>query len=176
MGQRRIAPGETSSRPSELVRPCSALHRGGSHFLVPVPLQPQLQEYLWAGISLVGFGAMLALFAIGVMPQTTIPAQLIFLAQMVTYPAAALAMPLAAMYLLGVPRAPWRRANYVVGIVNLAWAVQLESLNLGLLPPTAAADFVRGVTLWLGELSLGCLLLAIAVVECAPSEERRGCR
>jgi len=67
------------------------------------------------------------------------------------------------MFLLGVPRTRWRRANYLIAVVNLAWTLQLQGLNLGLLPPTAAADLVRSVTLWVGELSLGCLLLAIAV-------------
>jgi hypothetical protein len=163
MGQRKIAPGETAGWPWELILLVVLYIAVGLISMLLFLFSRSHKEYLWAGVSLVGFGSMLALITIGIMPQTTIPGQFISVTQMAAYPIAALAMPLAAMYLLGVPRARWRRANYVVAPINLTWAVQLQSWNLGLLPPTAATEFVRGVTLWLGELSLGCLLLAIAV-------------
>jgi phosphoserine phosphatase RsbU/P len=164
MGQRRITSGNTSRRPPlGLIALIPLYITVGLISLFLFLFSRMHKEYLWAGISLVGFGAMLALFAVGIMPQTAVPTQFISAIQIATYPVAAFAMPFAAMYLLGVPRALWRRANYVVALVNLAWSLQLESRNLGLLPPTAATDFFRGLTLWLGELSLGCLLLAIAV-------------
>lgn len=161
--QRGIAPGETASRPWGLIGLVVLYVAVGLISLFLFLFSRNYKEYLWAGVNLVGFGAMLGFFVIGIMPPTTIPGQFLSLAQVVTYPAAAFAMPMAAMYLLGVPKTRWRRANYLLAPVNLAWALQLEGLNLGLLPPTAATDSVRGVTLWLGELSLGCLLLAIAV-------------
>jgi hypothetical protein len=163
IGHRRISPGETASRPWKLIGLAVLYIAVGLISLFLFLFSRSHKEYLWAGISLAGFGAMLGLIAIGVMPQTTIPAQVIFVTQVATFPAAAFAMPLAAMYLLEVPRARWRRANYVIAPVNLVWSLQLQGRNLGLLAPTAATDFARGVTLWLGELSLGCLLLAIAI-------------
>lgn len=164
MDQGRIGPGETSRRPPwELIGLIALYIAVGLISLFLFLFSRVHKEYLWAGISLVGFGAMLALIGVGTMPQTAIPAQFISAIQIATYPVAAFAMPLAAMYLLGVPKSRWRRANYLVAPVNLAWSLQLENLHLGLLPPTAATDLARGMTLWVGELSLGCLLLAIAV-------------
>jgi hypothetical protein len=163
IGQRRIAPGETSSQPWELLGLAVLYIAVGLISFSLFFFSRGHKEYLWTGISLVGFGAMLALIAISVMPQTAIPAQLIFVTHIVTFPAAAFAMPLAAMYLLEVPRVRWHRANYFVAPINLLWSLQVQGWNLGWLPPTASTDFARAVTLWLGEVSLGCLLLAIAV-------------
>ncbi len=121
------------------------------------------QEYLWAGISLTGFGAMLAFIVVSVMQQTIIPGQVCKLATAVGDQSAVFAMPLAAMYLLGVPRLLWRRANYVTSALNLAWVLQNVGFDLGLLPPTAAVHRLHTVTEWLAIPLMGCLLLAIAV-------------
>jgi hypothetical protein len=119
------------------------------------------KEYLWAGISLTGFGAMLA--AIICEQEAAISVQTSVVAQTVADAAAIFAMPMAAMYLLDVPRSFWRRANYVESALNLTWSVQLAGFSLGLLPPTAAAGSLRNTTLGLSVLLLGCLLLAIAI-------------
>ncbi|MGA7521241.1 MAG: SpoIIE family protein phosphatase [Acidobacteriaceae bacterium] len=121
------------------------------------------KEYLWAGISLTGFGAMIVFIVLAEMQQTMIPAQLCALATSVAYEFAVFAMPLAAMYLLSVPRPLWRRADYLVSALNLAWVVQNTGFSLGLLPPTASVQRIDAVTVWLAIPLLACLLLAIAV-------------
>ncbi len=84
-------------------------------------LSRQQREYLWTGISLTSFAAMIAGIAVFYIPQTLVPVQVADAVQFLAYGTAAFAMPLAAMYLLGVPRAIWRRANYLVSLVNLVW-------------------------------------------------------
>ena len=148
--------------PAQLIKPLAALYAAvGFISLFLFLFSRQQKEYLWAGISLTGFGSMLA--AIGWLEDSTISVQLSVVGQALSDSAAIFAMPLAAMYLLEVPRAFWRRANYAVSAVNLAWSLQLAGLNLGLLPPTAVFDRLRSITLGVAVLSLACLLLAIAV-------------
>ncbi|HWE87102.1 MAG TPA: SpoIIE family protein phosphatase [Terracidiphilus sp.] len=120
------------------------------------------QEYLWAGISLTGFATMLA--SIVWVQQSAISSQASTIVQIVGDAAAIFAMPLAAMYLLAVPRSFWRQANYLVSALNLTWqALQLAAFPFGLLPPTDAATRLRHAALWVEVLSLFCLLLAIGI-------------
>jgi hypothetical protein len=65
------------------------------------------------------------------------------------------------MYLLGVPRALWRRANYVVFAVLATNQLVTLGLFLGLLPATAFLDRVNSIYL-LPYLPFIFLLLAIA--------------
>ena len=120
-------------------------------------------EYLWAGIRLTGFAVMLGFISVLALPQTMISFQLAVTAQAIAYTAAVFAMPLAAMYLLGVPRSVWRRANYLVFALNLLWTLEDVGVTLGLLPPTAAMDRFVSVSEWLAIPLLASLLLAIAV-------------
>ena len=119
------------------------------------------KEYLWAGVSLTGFGAMLA--AIIYSQQGTISYQVSIAAQTAALVPADFAIPLAAMYLLNVPRLLWRRVNYVTSGLNLAWSLQLVGHSLGLLPLTTVAARLTGVTLGVAVPLHACFLLAIAI-------------
>ncbi|MGA8041798.1 MAG: SpoIIE family protein phosphatase [Terracidiphilus sp.] len=146
----------------QLVMPLAALYGAVGFISLFLFLFSRSQkEYLWAGISLTGFGVMLA--SIGWVLHSTISVQMSAVGQTLSDAAAVFAMPLAAMYLLDVPRPLWRRANYAVSAVNLAWSLQMAGFKLGLLPPTADLDRLRSITLGVAVLSLACLLLAIAI-------------
>ena len=119
------------------------------------------REYLWAGISFIGIGVVIATESVA--PLTDIPVQLAYLIRgitdLISYPA----LPLAAMYLLRVRKPLWRRANYMVSMVILANILTSLGLRFGLLPPTAAMDRVNRILFPAFLMAEALLLLAIAV-------------
>jgi hypothetical protein len=119
------------------------------------------REYLWAGISLTGIGVLVAFESIA--PATSIPMQFSEIGLPVADCVGYFALPLAAMYLLGVARPFWRRANYVLLACIVAHNLQLMCLRFGLLPPTAAADRFETVSFLVAILGEALLLLGIAV-------------
>jgi hypothetical protein len=119
------------------------------------------REYLWAGISLTSLACVAAATAIRHAQETSIPFQLAYAVSFVAYCLGFFALPLAAMYLLGVPRPLWRRANYVVFAVLVTNQLVALGLVLGLLPATAFLDRVNSMYL-LPYLPFIFLLLAIA--------------
>ncbi len=124
-------------------------------------LSRRQREYLWAGVSLTSLAVVAASTAILHAQQTSIPFQLAYAVSFVAYCVGFFALPLAAMYLLGVPRALWRRANYVVFAVIAPFGLVHLGLVLGLLPVTALLDRANSMNLppYLPFISL---LLAIA--------------
>ena len=119
------------------------------------------REYLWAGISFIGIGVVIATESVA--PLTDIPVQLAYLIRgitdLISYPA----LPLAAMYLLRVRKPLWRRANYGVWMVILAQILISLGLRFGTLPPTAAMDRVNRILFPAFLMAEALLLLAIAV-------------
>jgi hypothetical protein len=118
-------------------------------------------EYLWAGISLTGIAALIAFEAIS--PATNIPVRLCEAAISITSCIGYFALALAAMYLLGVSRPFWRRANYLLMGFNLARGLASLCLGLGILPPTVATDWAIRISFLAAFLTYAMLLLAIAV-------------
>ncbi len=121
------------------------------------------REYLWAGVSLAGFSVMVGCIAILNSPQTIISLQGAFIAEELAYLAAAFAMPLAAMYLLNVPRTIWRRANYSIFVFALVWCLADAGVLVGLLPPTSGWTYLSKISDLLAIFGLAGLLLAIAI-------------
>jgi hypothetical protein len=119
------------------------------------------REYLWAGVSLTGLAVVAAGTAIRGAQQASIPSEAAYAVLVVAYCLGFFALPLAAMYLLGVPRALWRRANYVIFAVLATPLLVWFGLSLGLLPATAFLDRVNSMSL-LPYLPFIALLLAIA--------------
>lgn len=119
------------------------------------------REYLWAGISLTGIAVLVAFEVI--VPAMEIPVLFADIARSITSLAGYFALPLAAMYLLGVSKPIWRRANYLLLWFNLARSIASLCLYLGLLPPTAAMDRANSISFLAALLTYAMLLLAIAV-------------
>lgn len=119
------------------------------------------REYLWAGISLTGIAILVAFEAIA--PATRLPVQfaevMLPIADCIGY----FALPMAAMYLLGVARPFWRRANGALLVCLIAHNLELMLLQLGLLPPTAAVDRLQSVSFLIAIFGEAVLLLGIAV-------------
>jgi len=119
------------------------------------------REYLWAGISLTGIAALIAFEAIP--PATNLPVGLCEAALSITSWIGYFALPLAAMYLLGVVRPFWRRANYVVIAAMLLRNLEWLCLRFGLLPPVPALDNANRIGFLTTLFAEAALLLAIAV-------------
>ena len=119
------------------------------------------REYLWAGVSLTGLAGVAAGTAIRHAQQTSIPFQLAYAVPFVAYCLGFFALPLAAMYLLGVPRPIWSRANYFAFAMLATSQLVTLGLVLGLLPATAFVDRLNSLSL-LPYLPFIILLLAIA--------------
>ena len=118
------------------------------------------REYLWAGIGMIGRALLLAAIAVQIAQQTRIPFQLTYAAQFVGICVAYPSMPLAAMYLLAVPRKAWKRANYVVVFLYAAYGVVATGSILGLLPSSSAVERLHaGLTGISGAFLVGLLLL-----------------
>ena len=107
----------------------------------------RLREYLWAGISLTSLAVVAAATAVEHAQQTSIPFQLADAIAFVAYCAGFFALPLAAMYLLGVPRPLWRRVNYVVFAVDFTYGLVVLGMGLGFLPPTIILDRIYSLSL-----------------------------
>ncbi len=118
------------------------------------------REYLWAGISLTSLAIVAAATAVERVQQTSIPFELAYAAAFVAYCVGFFALPLAAMYLLRVPRPLWRRANYAVFAVIATYGLVPLGLALNLLPPTVLIDHINSTTL-APYLPFVFLLLAI---------------
>ena len=119
------------------------------------------REYLWAGISLTGIAVLIAFEVIA--PAMEIPVLFADIVQSITSLAGYFALPLAAMYLLGVSKPIWRRANYLLMGSNLVRSLASTCLLLGLLPPTAATDQANSISILAAVLTYALLLLVIAV-------------
>jgi sulfur transfer complex TusBCD TusB component (DsrH family) len=119
------------------------------------------REYLRAGISLTGNAALIAFDAIP--PATNIPVRLGEAAISITGWIGYFALPLAAMYLLGVVRPFWRRTNYVVIAAMLLRNLEWLCLRFGLPPPTFALGNANRICFFTTLFAEAALLLAIAV-------------
>ena len=119
------------------------------------------REYLWAGICLLSWAVLLAVQTAG--PQRELPLQIwaaiIAIADSIEF----FALPLAAMYLLGVPRTIWRRSSWFI----LAAVVVIQVVALGpaygILAPTSALDHFNTIALRVFVFVVFALLVAIAV-------------
>jgi len=120
------------------------------------------REYLWAGISLTSLAMVAAATAVERVQQTSIPFELAYAVAFVAYCVGFFALPLAAMYLLRVAKSVWRRANYAVFGVIVAFGLVPLGLALNLLPPTVLTDRINSTTL-APYLPFVFLLLAITV-------------
>jgi serine phosphatase RsbU (regulator of sigma subunit) len=118
-------------------------------------------EYLWAGISLTSIAVLTAFEALA--PATNLPIQLSDVVAPIADWIGFFALPLAAMYLLSVPRPIWRRTNYAVMAVIIANDLVHSGLRFGLLPPSVAMDRIQSLLFIAGLLFVALLLLAIAV-------------
>ena len=120
------------------------------------------REYLWAGIGMCSW-AVAALCGVAMnTQQTQIPYQLSFAVQWLAGWIGVFSIPVAAMYLLGVPRKVWKQANYFVSLLNLVKSVVSLGIIFGFVPPNAtfeAIDTLLKVT----PSILGCLLVLIAI-------------
>jgi len=116
------------------------------------------REYLWAGIALIGRGILIA--AIFMEEANQIPQQVSAVTQQVALWASVLSMPLAAMWLLSVPRSQWRRANALV--FGLFCVQGLASIGdvLGWAPPNALG-LIETILQWIPRTVLGLMLLLI---------------
>ena len=116
------------------------------------------REYLWAGIALIGRGILIA--AIFMERANQISQQAGAVTQLVALWASVWSMPLAAMWLLSVPRSRWRRANaFVFGLFcaqDLAFIGEL----LGWAPPNALG-LIESILQWPPRTALGLMLLLI---------------
>jgi hypothetical protein len=119
------------------------------------------REYLWTGLALVGRGLLIAV----IMVETAgrIPEQLGDVAQQISLCLSVLSMPLAAMYLLGVPRRRWQRANWFVSGFFVIGGFNELGINLGLLPPNETVNAINEVLGWIPRTALSILLLSIAI-------------
>jgi hypothetical protein len=119
------------------------------------------REYLWAGICLLSWAVLLAVQTAG--PQRELPLQVWAAMIAITDSIEFFALPLAAMYLLGVPRTIWRRSSCV--ILAAVVVIQLVALGpaYGILTPTAALDRFNSVALQVFVFAVFLLLVAIAL-------------
>ncbi len=120
------------------------------------------REYLWAGINLTAFAIGEALAAAGDAPQTILSIQFGLPAALLLALLAQFALPLAAMYLLSVPKPLWRRLNYAVcALLAVQYSAGVAS-QIGLFPSSPALDRFTNATL-LGSIPFILLLLAITI-------------
>jgi hypothetical protein len=117
------------------------------------------REYLWAGVALCSYSLV---WVSNEALEFRHPAQL-------TYPLGAIGLwlgvfsiPLAAMYLLGVPRAHWKRGNYFVSSLNAVWTLVSGGVVLGFLPASSAFERTDYVLKWVPS-ALGVLLVLIGI-------------
>jgi hypothetical protein len=120
------------------------------------------REYLWAGVALCSYALLLECVVLIYAPQTQISYQSDFTAQWIAFLPGGFAMPLAAMYLLGVPRTIWKRANYMVSFLHLTRGVVSLGLVLGFLSSNDLFERVDAL-LKITPSALGCLLVLIAI-------------
>ena len=117
------------------------------------------REYLWAGIFLVSGAAVL--FSESVSLMTGIPQHLSLTVRVLSDCVSFYALPLAAMYLLGVPKPLWRRANYLSLAVVLSHHLPGLAVYLDLLIPTAAVyrffHFTKPVSTIVPALLMVCI-------------------
>jgi Stage II sporulation protein E (SpoIIE) len=119
------------------------------------------REYLWAGVALVGRGLLIAAIMVEIAGQ--IPEQLGDVAQQIALLLSVFSMPLAAMYLLSVPRPRWQRANlYVFALFLIAGLDQL-GIMLGWLPSNETVNAIDSVLAWVPRTALAILLVLIAI-------------
>ena len=117
------------------------------------------REYLWAGIALTGRGFLIA--AIYMQSSDQISQQLGDTAQQVALWVSVFSMPLAAMWLLGVPRRRWQRANAVVLTLFCAEGLTSLGVEFGGLPSNDTFDLINTLLGWIPRTALGLLLLSI---------------
>jgi hypothetical protein len=119
------------------------------------------REYLWAGICLLSWAVLLAVQTAG--PQRELPLQVWAAIIAVTDSIAFFALPLAAMYLLDVPRTIWRRSSlWILAIVVVIQVVALGPAY-GILSPSAALDRFNTAALRVFVFAVFLLLVAIAI-------------
>jgi hypothetical protein len=119
------------------------------------------REYLWAGVALAGRGLLIAAILMEMAHQISF--QLSELTQLVALWASVFPMPLAAMYLLGVPRSRWQRANYLVVALFVTASLNSLGIELGWLPSNATFEAMDAALKWLPRTALCVLLLLIAI-------------
>lgn len=117
------------------------------------------REYLWAGIALTGRGFLIA--AIYIESSNQISQQLGDTAQQAALLVSVFSMPLGAMWLLGVPRRRWLRANAVVLALFCAEDLTSLGVELGGIPANSTFDLIKTLLGWLPRTALGLLLLSI---------------
>jgi hypothetical protein len=120
------------------------------------------REYLWSGVALCSWAIMLRCSVLIETPQIQVSYQSAITLTLATYMVGVFAMPLAAMYLLGVPRKAWKRANYLFSFLLLIQGVVTLGIILGFLPPNelvARLDALLKITPGV----FACLLVLIAI-------------
>jgi Stage II sporulation protein E (SpoIIE) len=117
------------------------------------------REYLWAGIALLGRGILIG--AIFMEEANQISQQLGAVTQQVALWASVLSMPLAAMWLLSVPRWRWRWANALVFGLFCAQGFASIGNLFGWAPPNAAVSLIVATLQWMPRTALGLMLLLI---------------
>jgi hypothetical protein len=120
------------------------------------------REYLWAGINLTCFAIGEAVFSAAAAPQTSLPQQFAIFIVLATALVALFALPLAAMYLLSVPRPLWRRLNVAACALLAAQYFGTVIWQIGLIPSSPALDRFLSATL-LGTVPFLLLLVAITI-------------
>ena len=119
------------------------------------------REYLWAGVALCSYALLLCAVVMGA-PLAQISYQSSFAVQSIAGLALVFSIPLAAMYLLSVPRTAWKRANYLVSFLNLFRGVISLGVILGFFSSNAIVERVDAF-LKITPSVLGCLLVLIAI-------------
>jgi hypothetical protein len=120
------------------------------------------REYLWAGVALCSWALMSTAVFLGFSEPAYFSYQLVIAIQAIGSLAGVFSMPLAAMYLLGVPRKMWKRANYFVSFLNLVRVVVSLGVIYDLLPPDDTFERIDAF-LKLTFSVLGILLVLIAI-------------
>jgi hypothetical protein len=120
------------------------------------------REYLWAGISLISCGLEGTADLIQRAQQSIVPYQGAIAFESITTSVAFFTLPLAAMYLLSVPRPLWRRLN----AVPIAWSAAFQCTSMAIIlnfvQPTAAIDRFFQLEKF-QDLPFALLLLAISI-------------
>lgn len=117
------------------------------------------REYLWAGVALCS-GALI--WVANEALEFRHPAQLTFILGRLGLWVGMFSIPLAAMYLLGVPRTHWKRGNYFVSSLNAVRTLVSVGVVLGFLPASSAFERIDYVLKWIPS-ALGVLLVLIGI-------------
>lgn len=120
-------------------------------------------EYLWAGVALLGWGLVSGASLAGQVQQSAFSYQLIIFTQMAAGSITTFSIPMAGMYLLGVPRMRWRRASYIGFFLNIALGVESLGIIYGYIPANETFERIDAVLWWMPSAALTVVILLIAI-------------